>query len=264
MFPLWDDVPAQRVPVVNYAIIAFCVLAFLMQLGAPDDDESIVREFGMIPVRLTHPEEKRALLQGRDSEGHLVREEISLESPVSPWLTLLTSMFLHGGLMHLVGNMWFLFIFGDNVEDRFGHINYLVMYLLAGIAAGVMHVVSAPVSVVPTVGASGAIAGVMGAYLLLYPHARVMSLIPLGVFTRIVPVPAVFFLGFWFLIQVISGFADNGGQGGGVAWWAHVGGFATGLGATFLLRNAGWLTPPPQPKLVYGFPQYREERRPWE
>lgn len=264
MFPLWDDVPAERVPVVNYAIIVSCVLAFLVQLGAPVDDESIVREFGMIPVRVTHPEKKQAIMQGRDERGRLVEEEVSLESPVSPWATLVTCMFLHGGLMHLVGNMWFLFIFGDNVEDRFGHVRYLLMYLLSGVAAGVLHIVSAPNSAIPTVGASGAIAGVMGGYLLLYPHARVMSLVPLGVFTRIVPVPAVFFLGFWFLIQIVSGLADNGGAGGGVAWWAHVGGFGMGLGSTFLMRSAGWLSPPPQPKLVYGFPQYREERRPWE
>lgn len=263
MFPLWDDVPSQGVPVVNYAIIATCALAFLLQLAAPADDESLVREFGMIPVRLTDPEKKLAILQGRDAQGQWVEEEIRLDSPVSPWVTLLTSMFLHGGLMHLVGNMWFLFIFGDNVEDRYGHVKYLLMYLLCGVAAGILHIVSAPDSVVPTVGASGAIAGIMGGYLLLYPHARVMSLIPFGIFTRIIPVPAIFFLGFWFLLQLISGLAENA-ISGGVAWWAHVGGFATGLGTTYLMRNAGWLQPPPEPDLVNGFPQHREERRPWE
>ena len=264
MFPLWDDIPSLRVPFVNYAIIALCVLVFLGQAGASTEEDRIVQEFGMIPLRLTHPEAKSAVIRGRDEQGRLVEERISLESPISAWATVLTSMFLHGGLMHLVGNMWFLFIFGDNVEDRFGHGKYLVMYLLAGIAAALMHVLSAPNSAIPTVGASGAIAGVMGGYLLLYPHARVMALIPLGLFTRIVPVPAVFFLGFWFLLQIFSGLVENGGLGGGVAWWAHVGGFAMGLGATFLLRNAGWLQPPPQPKLEYGFPQYREEQRPWE
>ena len=136
MFPLWDDVPAQRIPFVNYAIIMACVLAFVVQLQSPQGGEQIVREFGMIPLRVLDPSVQTAVLEGRDEAGHRVREEISLASPVSPLVTLITSMFLHGGLMHILGNMWFLFIFGDNVEDRFGHLGYLLMYLLAGVAAG--------------------------------------------------------------------------------------------------------------------------------
>ena len=262
MFPLWDDVPAQRIPFVNYAIIVACVLAFAVQLQASKGDDRIVREFGMIPLRVTHPNAKMAVMEGRDEQGHRVREEISLASPVSPLATLFTCMFLHGGLMHIIGNMWFLFIFGDNVEDRFGHLGYLLMYLLAGVAAGVLHIVADANSAIPTIGASGAIAGVMGAYLLLYPHARVMALIPLGPFIRVMPVPAYFFLVLWFIIQIVSGMQTNP-EGGGVAWWAHVGGFVAGIGATGLMRGIGRLQPPPRPTLVYGFPQFHEERRPW-
>jgi membrane associated rhomboid family serine protease len=262
MFPLWDDVPAQRIPFVNYAIIVVCVLAFGMQLQSPEGGERIVREFGMIPLRIIDPSAQTAVLEGRDETGQRVRETISLVTPVSPLATLLTSMFLHGSVMHLVGNMWFLFIFGDNVEDRFGHLGYLLMYLLSGFAAGVMHIVADAHSVIPTIGASGAIAGVMGAYLLLYPHARVMALIPLGPFLRTTPVPAYLFLVLWFAIQVVSGLQTSAGMGG-VAWWAHVGGFVAGAGATSLLRGAGRLHPPDRPTLVYGFPQFHEERRPW-
>ncbi len=262
MFPLWDDVPAQRVPFVNYAIIALCAVAFLFQLQAQDDGERIAREFGMVPIRVTHPSEQAVIVESRDEQGRTIRQEISLESPVSPLITLLTCMFLHGGWMHIIGNMWFLFIFGDNVEDRFGHVGYLFMYLLSGVAAGVMHIVADPNSVIPTIGASGAIAGVMGAYLLLYPHARVMALVPLGPFIRFMPVPAYLFLVLWFVIQIVSGLQTSAAMGG-VAWWAHVGGFVAGLGVTGLARGQGWLEPPPRPNLVYGFPQFREERRSW-
>jgi rhomboid family protein len=262
MFPLWDDVPAQRVPFVNYAIIVSCVLAFAVQLQSHRGGEQVAREFGMIPLRVVDPSVKLAVLEGRDESGRRIREEISLDSPISPLATLFTCMFLHGSLMHILGNMWFLFIFGDNVEDRFGHLGYLLMYLLSGLAAGVMHILADPHSVIPTIGASGAIAGVMGAYLLLYPHARVMALIPLGPFLRVMPVPAYFFLVFWFAIQIVSGLQTSTAMGG-VAWWAHVGGFVAGVGATGLMRGGGWLQPPPRPTLVYGFPQFREERRPW-
>jgi membrane associated rhomboid family serine protease len=262
MFPLWDDVPAQRIPFVNYAIIVACVLSFAVQLQSPEGGEQIVHKFGMIPLRVFDPTVKTAILEGRDEEGHRVRERISLESPVSPFATLFTSMFLHGSLMHIVGNLWFLFIFGDNVEDRFGHLGYLLMYLLCGLAAGMMHIVADAHSVIPTIGASGAIAGVMGAYLLLYPHARVMALIPLGPFVRSMFVPAYFFLVFWFAIQFVSGLQTSTAMGG-VAWWAHVGGFVAGVGATALLRGVGRLRPPDRPTLVYGFPQVHEERRSW-
>ena len=262
MLPLWDDVPAQRIPVVNYAIIIACILAFAVQLQAPNDGEQLVREFGLIPLRVTNPNAKSAVVTGQDEQGRRVRQEFSLESPIAPLATLFSSMFLHGGLMHIVGNLWFLFIFGDNVEDRFGHLGYLLVYLASGLAAGVLHILAAPNSPIPTIGASGAIAGVMGSYLWLYPHARVMTLIPLGPFLRITPVPAALFLVFWFAVQVLSGLQVSAAMGG-VAWWAHVGGFVAGLSTTAILNRMGKLLPSNHPRLVYGFPQYHEERQPW-
>jgi membrane associated rhomboid family serine protease len=148
------------------------------------------------------------------------------------YFTLLSSMFLHGGWMHIIGNMWSLWIFGDNVEDRMGRGGFLLFYLLSGLAAGAVHVVTNPASRVPTVGASGAIAGVMGAYLLLFPHASVVTMVPIFFFLQVVEIPAVFFLGFWFLSQLFSGtlsLAAAGPQAAGVAWWAHIGGFVVGF-----------------------------------
>jgi membrane associated rhomboid family serine protease len=154
--------------------------------------------------------------------------------------TLLTSLFLHGGWLHVGGNMLYLWIFGDNVEDRLGRIRFLVFYLLCGVAASGVHILANPHSTVPTIGASGAIAGVLGAYLLLYPGARVLTLIPLGFYLQVVQLPAFFFLGFWFLIQFISGAASlaaRGGGAGGIAWWAHIGGFAAGIILQFVFRK---------------------------
>jgi membrane associated rhomboid family serine protease len=245
MLPLWDNIPSERVPVVNYAIILICVITFVLQIQAPEGVEQFVREFGMIPLRITHPSESRIIVESESDWGRIQRQIVDLSSPVPPLLTLVTSMFLHGGLMHIVGNLWFLYIFGDNIEDRFGHIGYALMYLICGVSAGVMHVAMDENSIVPTIGASGAIAGVMGAYLFLYPHAVVMTLVPFGVLTRIVPIPAAVFLGLWFLFQIFSGVQTNPG-GGGVAWWAHVGGFLAGLGTTTSLHQIGALNPPPR------------------
>lgn len=244
MLPLWDNIPSERTPFVNYAIIGVCILAFLAQLAAPAGDDQIVREYGMIPIRVTHPGEKEVVVEFQSSRDSIRREIVDLRTPISPVLTLITCMFLHAGLMHIVGNLWVLWIFGDNVEDRFGPLGYAVMYVVSGIAAGLMHIVTGPNSFIPTIGASGAIAGVMGAYLLLYPKAMVMTLIPFGVFSRLIAIPAPYFLVFWFLLQIFSGATSSSG-GGGVAWWAHVGGFAAGFGATAALKQFGWLNPPP-------------------
>jgi membrane associated rhomboid family serine protease len=155
-------------------------------------------------------------------------------------------MFLHGSWLHLIGNVWVLFIFGDNVEDRLGRIRYLLFYLLSGAAASAAHLFSAPESPVPTVGASGAIAGVMGGYLLLYPHARVLALLPIGFFLYMTVLPAAVFLLLWFGLQVLQGMIASDQDGmGGVAWWAHIGGFAVGLVAMALLRLLGALRPAP-------------------
>ena len=262
MFPLWDDVPSARVPFVSYTIIAACVIAFFFQLQSPHGGEQVVREFGMIPVRVTHPKEKEIIVESRTERGQLQREIVDISSPIPPLVTLVTCMFLHGGLMHIVGNMWFLFIFGDNVEDRFGHVGFAIMYLVSGLAAGVMHIIADSTSFVPTIGASGAIAGVMGAYLWLFPGASVMSLVPLGVFSRLMPVPAPLFLGIWFAFQIISGFTISPG-GGGVAWWAHVGGFVAGLGMTVVLYNLGWLNPQVVSTPTRSYPQSDRLGRRW-
>ncbi|TWT87841.1 rhomboid family intramembrane serine protease [Neorhodopirellula pilleata] len=164
-----------------------------------------------------------------------VRQELG-PSAVPPWMTLVTCMFLHGGWMHFLGNMWFLYIFGDNVEDRLGHFGYVLLYLGTGVMAGLAHYISQTDSPVPTLGASGAIAGVMGAYAFLYPHARVLAVLPLFVIFTTFVVPAPVFLGLWFAIQVFSGIGSLGaGVGGGVAWWAHAGGFAAGIIAAVII-----------------------------
>ncbi len=147
-------------------------------------------------------------------------------------LPFFTSMFLHGGWLHLIGNMWYLWIFGDNVEDTFGHFGFLIFYMVAGIGAGTLHTILNSFSAIPTVGASGAIAGVLGAYMLLYPFARVLTLIPILFFVQIIEIPALLVLGFWFLMQFLSGagsLAVTDPTGGGVAWWAHIGGFVLGI-----------------------------------
>src|SRR5262249_34301990 len=155
-------------------------------------------------------------------------EQEAPEPAISPWWTLLTCMFLHGGWLHIIGNMWFLYIFGDNVEDRLGHFGYALFYLGSGVFASLTHLLTNASSTVPTLGASGAIAGVMGAYMVLYPHARVLTLIPIFYFIQILLLPAPLFLGIWFLIQAFQGtFAiTSAKEGAGVAWWAHIGGFA--------------------------------------
>jgi membrane associated rhomboid family serine protease len=235
MIPLRDDVPTQRVPFVNYLIIGVCIAAFMAQVGAPEGFESTFFEYGMVPGRVSGslPADKTVVIEAPGPRGDL--QQIEAPPPaIAPWLTILTSMFMHGSFMHILGNMWFLYIFGDNVEDRYGHVGYAAMYLISGVVASVLHFATDPSSVIPTVGASGAIAGVMGAYFLLYRHARVMTLIPLGIFTQLIAVPAPFFLGLWFVMQLVSAAATPAG-GGGVAFMAHVGGFVAGVAGTWAI-----------------------------
>ncbi|HET6425977.1 MAG TPA: rhomboid family intramembrane serine protease [Planctomycetaceae bacterium] len=244
MFPIRDDIPTERTPIVNYLVIGACVAVFLAQMNAAEDGSGLIYEYGMVPSRITRPDKPVRRIEMDDPAD---RQEINAElaegipappPAVPPLATLVTCIFLHGGLMHLVGNMWFLYIFGDNVEDRFGHGGYLLLYLLCGVIASLGHLVSAPGSEIPTVGASGAIAGVMGAYFVMFHGARVMTLIPLGIFTQLVAVPAPFFLGIWFVFQFISA-AMTPAEGGGVAWWAHIGGFVAGVIAAWLLSAQG-------------------------
>jgi rhomboid family protein len=208
MFPLRDTVPGRRPPVVVWALVFINVLVFLYEVHlTPQALHQFIDQYAMVPARLTAP-------------GGLERY----------WLTVITAMFLHGGWLHLIGNMWFLWIFGDNVEDRFGPLGFLALYLVGGMAAGGLQVVTDPSSAVPSLGASGAIAAVLGAYLVLFPGARVITLIPIFLFPWIVSIPAVVWLGIWFLGQWLNGIVVlHQHAAGGVAYWAHVGGFLFGV-----------------------------------
>ena len=258
MLPIRDDIPARRTPVVNYLLIAACTLAFLAQLMTPADRPSLVERYGMIPKRLSDPAEPVLLPEVelvRTPRGVAQREVFREAAPaaVPPIATLVTCVFLHGGWLHFLGNVWFLWIFGDNVEDRFGRLGYLLLYLGCGALASLAHLMSAPHSPIPTIGASGAIAGVMGSYLLSYPHARVLALLPLGIIFTTFVVPAPLFLGVWFLIQLYQGAASTGVETTGVAWWAHVGGFAVGAAATAAGSRTGLLRPTtPRRRLTLG------------
>jgi membrane associated rhomboid family serine protease len=223
LFPLKDDNPSRTTPVVTIGLIILNGLVFIYQLslelGGPEGaraGESFIREFGLVPCRLTG-----SCLGPSD-----------LPSPV---LTIFTSMFMHGGLFHVGGNMLYLGIFGNNVEDTLGHLRYLVFYLASGLAAALTQVAVGPGSDLPMVGASGAVSGVLGAYLLLFPNAHVTTLIILGFFFRVVRVPALFVLGFWIVLQVLNGLGSFGASGG-VAFFAHIGGFVAGMGLLFVLR----------------------------
>jgi len=217
MIPIRDDQPRFSTPYVNYFIVGLNTLAFLYELSIQASGrhalDRFVYQFGVVP---THVELALAHLNVSGA-----------------FLPILTSMFLHGGWLHIIGNMWFLWIFGDNIEDHLGHFSYLVFYLICGFAAAVTHILFNFGSNEPTVGASGAIAGVMGAYVLLYPRARVLTLVPLIVFFTFWWLPAWIFLGYWFVIQFLSGaamsIAETSRGTGGIAFWAHVGGFVAGI-----------------------------------
>jgi membrane associated rhomboid family serine protease len=211
MIPLRDENPTTITPVVTVALIVLNVLVYLYQVSLGPAEARFIASFAAVPAEWFRP---------RTVVGDPV---------VPPSLTVLTAMFLHGSLMHLGGNMLYLWIFGNNIEDVMGHGRFILFYVLCGVAAMFGHAFTAPESTVPMIGASGAISGVLGAYLLLFPQVRVLVLIPLGFFTRMVHVPAVVVLGFWIVMQIINGAFSWGGLGGGVAWFAHIGGFAAGL-----------------------------------
>lgn len=225
MIPLHDDIPSRRRPFVTWLLILANILAFTYELTlGPGALEAFLRSWAVIPQDLTAA--WRALLAGKPDPGAF--------APV------LTAMFLHGGWLHIGSNMLYLWIFGDNIEDRMGHVGFLIFYLLAGAAATALQVGLNPASGVPNLGASGAIAGVLGAYLILYPDARVLTLVFLGFFMTTIRLSALWLLGIWFALQAVRGFAEFGsgaGDVGGVAWWAHVGGFVVGMIVGFLLRG---------------------------
>jgi len=231
MFPLRDDNPSILTPVVTWTLVALNVAAWVLiqGLGA---DEALVRSvcnLGLVPGEL--------LRLAAPGTAFPMGPWTCVVDAQPTWSTTVTHMFLHGGWMHLIGNMWFLWIFGNNVEDSMGHARFVVFYLLCGFAAAACQIAAAPASPVPMVGASGAIGGVMGAYVMLYPRVRVHLLVVLGFFIDRVAVPAYFMLGYWFLIQVIGGAAAGGGEGGGVAFWAHVGGFAAGAVLVWIFKD---------------------------
>ncbi len=223
MFPLRDENPTELVPVVTFVIIVLNVLVWLLvqQAGGGEGFLASLCAYGAIPADIT----------GALGSGDLIQlgPDLACRASGLGWLTILTSMFMHGGWMHLIGNMWFLWVFGNNVEDSMGHVRFVVFYLLCGALASVAHILTDPGSVVPTVGASGAISGIMGAYLVLYPKVRVQTLFFLVVFVRVIPLPAWVLLVQWMVIQVWSGVSTFGAEGGGVAFWAHIGGFIAGV-----------------------------------
>ena len=252
MIPLHDDNPTRIRPVISYTLIAACVLVFLWQLSLGRAQEAAVYALGFVPGTLFH--------------GSGLPPELRV---VPPAATLVTSMFLHGGFMHLIGNMLYLWIFGDNVEEALGHSRFMLFYLLTGVAAALTQGLVDPESTIPLVGASGAISGVLGAYIVMYPHARVLSIIPLGFFMQMFWIPAWVLLGLWFLLQFVSASLAGEQSGGGVAFWAHIGGFVAGVAFLFLLRprayqaarhrtprHGPWGDPPPRDRR-------RGRRGPW-
>ncbi|MBI5847551.1 MAG: rhomboid family intramembrane serine protease [Nitrospirae bacterium] len=209
MFPYKDDNPTNTFPFVTIGIIGLNILVFLLQLLSGADGKHIVYAYGAIPHNI-----------------------VSLEStqPIHPLLTIFTSMFMHGGVFHIFGNMLYLWIFGNNIEDRLGHFRFVLFYLFCGIAAALSYALTAASSEVPMIGASGAVSGVLGAYILLFPMARVHTIIFLGFFIQSVQIPALIVIGFWAIIQLINGLIAQGMPGqGGIAWLAHAGGFLAGL-----------------------------------
>ena len=212
MIPIHDDNPTHSTPTVVYALIAINVAVFLYQMSLGSGVEGFVQLYAVIPQELT------ASFEG-----------VPINQPVPEILTLITSQFMHGGLAHIAGNMLFLWTFGDNIEHDLGHVKFLLFYLVCGILAGLTHWFFAMQSGVPTVGASGAIAGVMGAYLIKYPKARIVTFLPLFIIWTTVRIPAIYFLGFWFVQQAFSSVASLGmPEAAGVAYWAHAGGFIFG------------------------------------
>lgn len=209
MIPFKDDNPTHRFPFLTISLITVNVLVFFIQATSAADPRRIAYAYGAIP--------------------HLLLS-FQVVQPIHPFMTVFTSMFMHGGLLHVGTNMLFLWIFGNNIEDRLGYGRFIPFYLLCGIIAAYAHAITSPSSTVPMIGASGAVSGILGAYILLYPHARIHTLIFLGFFVQVVRLPAMVVIGFWIFIQFIDGLLSKGlADQGGVAWFAHIGGFVAGL-----------------------------------
>ncbi|HET9770185.1 MAG TPA: rhomboid family intramembrane serine protease [Acidimicrobiia bacterium] len=245
VIPLRDDNPTRTKPVLTIVIIAVCIYVFaaVQPKGGEAGEVEFLVEHAAIPCEVVHAEPISNNL-ARQCDGQL---ETNLPASVEPfpdknvWLALVVSMFLHGSWLHLLGNMLFLWVFGNNIEERLGVVGYAVFYLVSGVAAGLAHVATQPDSTVPVVGASGAIAGVMGAYLVLFPHARILTIIPLFIFLQFVYLPAFVVLIGWFVLQFFTN------PNTGVAVMAHIGGFVFGAGVALFLRVGGGGTPRPEP-----------------
>ncbi len=233
MFPIRDENPHFLRPYVTGTLIAINVAVWLLvqRVGLDPAMSAAVCKFGLIPGEVTRAANPGTLVP-------LSAQINCVLSGTAALHTFFTSMFMHGGWLHLLANVWFLWIFGNNVEDSMGHLRFLVFYLLCGCAAALLHVWSSPASVAPMLGASGAIGGVMGAYVVLYPRVKVHLLIFLVVFITTISIPAVWVGAYWLAIQLIGGFGTLGRTGGGIAFWAHIGGFLAGMALVFLFRDA--------------------------
>jgi membrane associated rhomboid family serine protease len=223
VFPLKDLNPTQRFPFATLALIAANVIVFVYELSLGRGLGSFVAAYGMTPYEIMGASHLTGGVDGVPTTD--------FQGPPLVHLTLLTSMFIHGGFLHIFGNMLYLWIFGNNIEDLLGPLRFIVFYLVCGLAAAAAHILTGPGSTVPTVGASGAVSGVLGAYLVVHPRAKVLTLVFLGIFVRTMLVPAGVLLVFWFVLQIFSGFASlsTGIQGSGIAWFAHIGGFVAGI-----------------------------------
>lgn len=213
MIPLRDILPTRRRPYVTYTLIGLNSIVWLVQVLQGAHLDEFILTWGMTPARFF------------------------LDPGWQVWVTPLTSMFLHGGWMHVIGNMWFLWIFGDNVEDAFGHVGFLGFYLMGGLAAALLQFLFTMGSTIPMVGASGAIAAVLAGYMCFYPHARVLTLLFIFIFIRIIEVPAFLFIFVWFGFQLLSGCSSLAGMGAGTAWWAHIGGFIAGFAVARFVKK---------------------------
>jgi membrane associated rhomboid family serine protease len=239
VFPIRDENPRVHPPFATVALISLNVASWILLqgFGAEAALSKSICLYGLVPGDLLHT----APAGSQFDMGHGL---VCVLDGRTNWTTVVSSMFMHGGWLHLIGNMWFLWIFGDNVEDAMGHVRFVMFYLLCGLAAAATQMFADPTSVVPMVGASGAIGGVMGAYALLYPRAHVHMFVFLGFYMTTIAVPAIYMLGYWFLLQLVSGLPALAGNrpGGGVAFWAHVGGFVAGLALAIPFRQLARLT----------------------
>jgi membrane associated rhomboid family serine protease len=250
MFPIRDDNPQIYTPYVTYGLIALNILAWfgLQGFGQQPGLSQSICQYGLIPADLLStftPTQQRPFCF-IDNDPN--------------WITLISAMFMHGSWMHIIGNLWFLWIFGNNVEDSMGHFRFLVFYILTGLAAAFAQILADTGSTIPMVGASGAIGGVMGAYILLFPRVHVHMLIFLGFFVTTYAIPAIAMLGYWIIVQLIGGFSSLGAQGGGVAFWAHIGGFVAGAVLVPLFKDRALLNKHP----YHGWKQKRHQTKLWQ